>query len=86
MIARKAELFLDEFILLGLGTWLAVGHIRMLIVFGMLAAPILSRMFADSWDNYEFEKDRILPNAVVIGIAMIALFFAFPFARTWKIR
>jgi hypothetical protein len=78
VIARKAELFLDELILLGLGTWLAVGHIRMLIVFGMLAAPVLSRQLADSWDTYEFEKDRILPNAVVIGIAMIALFFAFP--------
>lgn len=78
VITRKAVLFLDELLLLGLGTWLAVGHVRMLIVFGMLAAPILSRQLADSWDNYELEKDRILPNAVVIGIVMIAMFFAFP--------
>lgn len=78
VITRKAELFLDELLLLGLGTGLAVGHIRMLIVFGMLAAPILSRQLADSWENYEFEKDRILPNIIVIGIAVIAVSLAFP--------
>jgi hypothetical protein len=78
VIARKSELFLDELLLLGLGTWLAVGHIRMLIVFGMLAAPILSRQLADSWENYDIAKDRMLPNAVLIVVALAAVVLAFP--------
>jgi hypothetical protein len=78
VIARKSDLFLDELLLLGLGTWLAVGHIRMLIVFGVLAAPILSRQLADSWENYNIEKDRMLPNAVLIVVALVAVVLAFP--------
>lgn len=76
--ARKAELYFDELILLALGTWLAIGHIRMLIVFGMLAGPILSRQLANAWERYEFEKDRVLPNAVLIGVAAAGIFLAFP--------
>lgn len=78
VIVRKSELFLDELLLLGLGTWLAVGHIRMLIVFGTLAAPILSRQLADSWENYDIEKDRMLPNAVLLIAALVAVVLAFP--------
>lgn len=77
-VARKSELFMDELILLALGTWLAVGHIRMLIVFGILAGPILSRQLAHSWEGYDAEKDRILPNAVFIGLALLGAFLAFP--------
>jgi hypothetical protein len=76
--ARKSEIFLDELLLLGAGTWLAVGHIRMLIIFGILAAPILTRQLANVWENYEPEKDRILPNAVLVGFALIATVLAFP--------
>ena len=77
-IARKAELFLDELLLLGMGTWLAVGHLRMLIVFGILAAPILSRQLAGFWENYDVEKDRMLPNAVLISLSLLIVFVAFP--------
>jgi hypothetical protein len=77
-IVRQSELFLDELLLLALGTWLAVSHVRMLIVFGVLAAPILSRQLAGSWEGYEFEKDRIWPNAVFLGLSLLAAFLAFP--------
>lgn len=77
-IARKAELFLDELLLLGMGTWLAVGHLRMLIVFGILAAPILSRQLSGFWENYDVEKDRMLPNAVLISLSLLIVFVAFP--------
>lgn len=77
-IARKAELYLDELILVGMGTWLAVGHIRMLILFGILAAPVLSRQLANMWENYEPDKDRILPNAILIGLSLVAVVLAFP--------
>lgn len=76
--ARKADIYLDELLLLAAGTWMAVGHIRMLIIFGILAAPILSRQLANVWENYEPEKDRILPNAVFIGLSLIAIVLAFP--------
>ena len=78
LMAKKADLYLDELILLAAGAWLAVGHIRMLIVFGILAAPTLSRQLANVWENYEPEKDRVLPNAVFIGLSLVAIVLAFP--------
>jgi hypothetical protein len=57
---------------------MAVGHIRMLVIFGILVAPTLSRQLANVWENYEPEKDRILPNAVFIGLSLIAIVLAFP--------
>ena len=76
--ARKADIHLDELLLLGAGAWLAVGHIRMLIIFGILVAPTLSRQLANVWENYEPEKDRIAPNAVMIVLALVAIVLAFP--------
>jgi hypothetical protein len=76
--ARKAEIYLDELLLLAGGTWMAVSHLRMLVIFGILVAPILSRQLANVWENYEPEKDRILPNAIFISLSLIAVLLAFP--------
>src|ERR1039458_1987354 len=70
-VTRPCELFLEDLLLLAMGTWLAVGHLRMLIGFGMVAAPILSRQLANSWENYEVEEDRIWPNAVMIAVSLL---------------
>ena len=78
---RRAELFFDELLLLLLGTWLAVSHLRMLIVFGILAAPILSRQLATSWEDYDALKDRIWPNAVMIAASLLGIWLAFPSSR-----
>jgi hypothetical protein len=78
LVMRKAELHFDELILLAVGTWMAADHIRMLIVFGLLAGPILSRQLANVWEGYDSARDRILPNAVMIGLASVAIVFAFP--------
>lgn len=78
---RGSQLFFDELLLLGLGTWLAVSHLRMLIVFGILAAPILTRLLAGSWDGYNAEEDRIAPNAIMIGLSLLAAWLVFPGAR-----
>ena len=75
---RRSELYWDELLLLALGTWLAASHVRMLAVFGILAAPVLSRQLSTSWDGYNAEKDRIGPNAVFIGISLLVAFLAFP--------
>ncbi len=78
---RKSELFFDEFLLLAIGTWMAVSHTRMLFLFGILAAPILSRQLATSWEGYDAQADRIWPNAVMIGASLLAIFLAFPGSR-----
>jgi len=78
---RRSELFFDELLLLAIGTWMAVSHMRMLFLFGMLAAPVLSRLLADCWEGYDAEADRIWPNAVMIGVSLLAIFLAFPSSR-----
>jgi hypothetical protein len=78
---RRSELFFDELLLLAIGTWMAVSHMRMLFLFGILAAPILSRQLSTSWEGYDAESDRIWPNAVMIGASLLAIFLAFPGIR-----
>ena len=78
---RRSELFFDELLLLAIGTWMAVSHMRMLFLFGILAAPILSRLLADSWEGYDAQTDRIWPNAVMIGASLLTIFLAFPSGR-----
>ncbi|MFZ0747368.1 MAG: hypothetical protein WAM85_23390 [Terracidiphilus sp.] len=75
---RRSDLYWDELLLLVLGTWLAVGHERMLFIFGILAAPILSRQLSTSWEGYNPEEDLIWPNAVLIGISLLVVVLAFP--------
>lgn len=78
IVQRHATLFLNELLLLAAGAWLALSHQRMAIVFGILAAPVVSRLFSKSWENYEAGKDRPATNAVLIAIALAAVFVAFP--------
>ena len=75
---RRSEILLEELLLLALGTWLAVSHVRMLFAFGILAAPILTRQLSTSWEGYNIEEDRIWPNAVLIGVSVLAVVLAFP--------
>lgn len=78
MIQRSEILFLHEVLLLGMGAWLALSHQRMAFVFGILAAPVVSRLLSKSWDNYEAAMDRIGPNAIFIAISVVAVYLAFP--------
>jgi hypothetical protein len=78
VMAGHSKIYSDEAVLLAIGTWLAVGHIRMLFVFGILAAPILSRELRASWDEYDAEKDRWPLNAGFIALAVLVAFLAFP--------
>jgi hypothetical protein len=75
---RRAEIRLEELILLALGVWLAGGHDRMLFVFGILAAPIFVRMLADLWENYDPLTDRPLLNAVMMAVAAAVIAAGFP--------
>jgi hypothetical protein len=78
VIVRRTELLWHEFLTLAMATWLATSHVRMLFVFGILAAPVLSRLLSTSWDGYNAEKDRPLPNAVLIAGSLLIAFLAFP--------
>lgn len=78
VIVRRSELRVDELLLLALGTWMAVSHERMLIVFGVLAAPILSRHLSSAWEAYDAAADRIWLNAVFLGASILVVVLAFP--------
>ena len=78
---RKADLHLHELLLFGIGLWLACSHARLLFVFGILVAPTLSRMLSAVWENYSFEQDRILPNVVMLSLALAAVLIAFPSSK-----
>jgi hypothetical protein len=78
VVVRHSKLYFDELILLVLGTWLGASHERMLFVFGILAAPILSRLLAPTWDDYDPEHDLLIPNAMFIITALLISYWAFP--------
>ncbi len=50
----------------------------MLFVFGILAAPVLSRLISTSWDRYDAERDRPVANAVLMAVSLFVVFLAFP--------
>lgn len=78
LTAQRSVLSLDELGILALGAWLAIGHRRMLFVFGILAAPILSRLLASLWEGYDADHDLPLPNAVLIVASLLILLLGFP--------
>jgi hypothetical protein len=78
VITQRSELFFDEFIVLATGSWLAVSHQRMVFVFGILAAPVLSRLLSTCWDGYDATQDRPLPNAILIAISVLIVVLGFP--------
>jgi hypothetical protein len=78
LVVRRSELYWDELVMLMLGIWLAASHRRLVFVFGILAAPILSRLLSPLWDGYDAEKDRVLPNAVLIVASLLIAYWSFP--------
>lgn len=78
VMVRRSELMWDELLTLALGTWLAVSHTRLVFVFGILAAPVLSRILSDLWDGYSGDRDRPLPNLVLIIASLLVALLAFP--------
>lgn len=77
-IVRRSELRFDELLLIALGAWMALSHMRMLYVFGLLAVPVLCRQISGLWVGYEAAKDRIWPNAAMIGGALAIAILVFP--------
>lgn len=77
-LIRRADLYWDEIVLLALGAWLAAEHTRMLFVFGILAAPVLSRLLASSWDGYDPARDLPASNAMMMLASLVIIVLVFP--------
>ncbi len=86
ILVRRTQLHLDELVLFTLGFAMAIRHTRMLFVFGIVAAPILCRLLADTWDNYELARDRRAPNLIMILLAAGVASFAFPAASALELQ
>jgi hypothetical protein len=77
-LVRRAEIRIEELLLLALGFGMAVRHSRMLFVFGVLVAPVLCRLLSNACDQYESSRDRMAPNAIMMLIAVGVIVLAFP--------
>jgi hypothetical protein len=77
-VSRYATLYWHELLLLAAGAWLALSHQRMVFVFGILAAPVISRLLSSSWDRYDRERDLPVANAVLMLAALLIAVAAFP--------
>jgi hypothetical protein len=75
---RHSEVRVLELGLLILATWLAMRHQRMLIVFGIVSAPVLCRMLSGLWDKYDAEGDRPVLNGALIALCLSVAVVAFP--------
>ena len=84
VLFRLGKLTLQELLLVGLGLALALRHTRMLFLFGILAAPVVSRILSTMWDAYDFARDRRLPNIVMVGLAACAVVLNVPSTHTLK--
>lgn len=78
---RRVELELQELLLLAVGFALGFQHERLLFVSGILMAPGLCRLLSTAWDAYQPDRDRPLPNAVLLTIAACVIALTFPSAR-----
>lgn len=78
VIVQRSQLFWDELVLLSIATCFAVSHQRMTFVFGILAAPVLSRLLAPLWDGYDPAHDRPLPNIIMIVLSLLIIVRSFP--------
>lgn len=87
-LIRRMTLYTDEVALLAVAFGMAVLHQRLLFAWGIIAAPILCRQLASTWDAYVPARDRMLPNAFLIfgslGLALLA--FPSPGALAAQVR
>ncbi len=80
-LLRRAELQLDELLLVAIGFGFAVRHERMMFVFGILAAPTFCRLLAGAWHRYDASRDSVLVNSVALALLAPTIVLAFPNSR-----
>lgn len=77
-LIRRGDFRLEELILLALGFGMAMRHARMLFVFGILAAPVLSRLLSGAWERYDPRRDHRIANSVLMLASVAIMFSVFP--------
>ena len=77
-LIRRSVLYMDEVVLLAITFGMAILHQRLLFAWGIVAAPVLCRQLAEAWQGHPPVRDRILPNAVLIGASLGVAVMAFP--------
>jgi hypothetical protein len=78
IVQRQSRIYVHEVVLLAMGTWMGLSHRRLVIVFGIIAAMVVSRLLAKSWEGYDAEKDKPVANAVLLALAAVVIVVAFP--------
>ena len=81
-LVRRSELFWDELLQVCLATWMAASHHRLLLVFGILVAPVLCRLLNSAWDRYDPARDHPSANAFLIGASCLVAILAFPNSKS----
>jgi hypothetical protein len=76
--AKAVQIRLEEAILCSLAATMAVRHQRMLFLFGIVVAPVVCRVLADSWERYDPKRDLRVANAVCMAIAAVVVVISFP--------
>jgi hypothetical protein len=78
-LARRSELRLRDLVLLAMGLILAIKHVRMLFVFGIMASPLLCRAIAPVLGN-DSQKEHRIPNGILLATFVIVILGTFPSA------
>ena len=74
----RVELYVLELVFAAGGFLMAVQHQRMTFVFGLLVAPVLCRLLANSWDRYDPRRDSPVANALMIALFAFGIYWGFP--------
>jgi hypothetical protein len=77
-LVQRSVLYFHEILLLSFSAVEAGNHERLVFVFGIVAAPILCRILSTFWADYSVEQDHPWANALLLGLALLIAFFAFP--------
>jgi hypothetical protein len=80
-LIRITRLYVLELTFLALGLYLSLPHRRMLFLFGILAAPVISRLFAQAWDRYNPQRDNSTAAAVTLAFVVGVIALSFPSRR-----
>jgi hypothetical protein len=80
LLIRRQKIAAVELCMLALGSYLALRHMRMLPIFGLLAAPIVCRLIRDDWDRYNPAIDPRRVNAAIIAALLVVMVWRFPTA------
>jgi hypothetical protein len=76
-LLRRTELRLRELVLVALGFGLAMQHVRMLIVFGIVTAPVLCRVLAPVLGR-DGKEDHPIANSIMITASLCVIALGFP--------